>query len=87
VDARLPGEPLAQARLQLARIARLLQHHKDGLSGLNLCAGDAGDLSQAMEETHCGLVRRFKAPVLFGGCEIFWDRSVGPLGSVPAQWR
>jgi crotonobetainyl-CoA:carnitine CoA-transferase CaiB-like acyl-CoA transferase len=87
VHARLRGEPLAQARLSLARTARLLQHHKDSFSGLDLRAVDEGDLSQAMEQTHWGPVRRFKAPISIDGCEMFWDRPASPLGSAPAEWR
>jgi hypothetical protein len=87
VHARLRGEPLLQARLFRARTARLLQQHEDGFSGLNLHVEDARDLSQAMEQMHWGQVRSFKAPVLVHGCEMFWDRPAGPLGSAPAEWR
>jgi len=87
VHARFRGDSLTQARLSLARTARLLQQHKDGLSGTDLRPGDAGDLAQAMEQTHWGQARRFKAPLSIDGCEMFWDRPAAALGSAAAKWR
>ena len=87
VHARFRGEPFTQARLSLARTARLLQQHKDGLSGADLRPGDASDLAQATEQTHWGQARRFKVPLSIGGCEMFWDRPAAALGSAAAKWR
>jgi len=87
VHARFRGQPLTQARLSLARTARLLQQHKDGLTGTAIRAVNEGDLAQATEQTHWGHARRLKAPLSIDGCKMFWDRPAAALGSAPAQWR
>lgn len=87
VHTRFCGEPLTQARLSLARTARLLQQHKDGLTGTDIRAVNEGDLAQATEQTHWGHARRLKAPLSIDGCEMFWDRPAAALGSAAAKWR
>jgi crotonobetainyl-CoA:carnitine CoA-transferase CaiB-like acyl-CoA transferase len=76
-----------EARLSLARTARLLTE-----AGANEDIGvldpeTPSDLSQAVESTEWGEARRLNPPVTIEGAPMHWDHPAGRLGSSLPEWR
>jgi hypothetical protein len=76
-----------QARLSLARTAKLLTDHADGdLSSLLRPAASA-DLSPTVEHTYWGDAQRVAPPAAVAGAPMYWERPAQMLGSAVPAWR
>ncbi len=75
-----------QARLSLARTAKLLLDLGEGHEQPGLSAESAEDLSVAVEATSWGEARRLKPPVVIEHIPMHWTLPATALGSARAQW-
>lgn len=90
VQLRLTENRVAQARLSLARTARLLvdtmpYSNSDGVSAILSPANEA-DLAPELEQTGWGPARRYLAPVEISGAPMAWDHPARALGWSAASW-
>ncbi|MBV7536690.1 CoA transferase [Duganella sp. sic0402] len=83
--ARLAGERGAQARLSLARTAKLLTDAPPQAQG-GLAPIAASDFAAELEQTAWGPARRYRPPVAIAGVAMAWDRPASSLGASPARW-
>jgi crotonobetainyl-CoA:carnitine CoA-transferase CaiB-like acyl-CoA transferase len=90
---RLTENRVAQARLSLARTARLLVDtmpygNNDGnnVGTAVLAAGNEADLSPLLEQTDWGPARRYLAPVEIAGAAMAWDHPARALGWSAPRW-
>ena len=85
---RLAGSGALQARLSLARTAKLLlDQGTDAVQEPALMPASAADLSAGIERTVWGEARRMSWPVALQDCPARWRHPASPLGSAPAQWE
>ncbi|UCZ83894.1 CoA transferase [Pseudomonas sp. L5B5] len=76
-----------QARLSLARTAKLLVEHSDpGQTESGLRAEDQDDQGLVLEQTAWGPAHRLRVPLHISGTPIQWDCPAGPLGAHRARW-
>ncbi len=83
---RLAGGQGTEARLSLARTARLLvdQGRAERLSAF--AAETPDDLSPEVEATQWGPARRLRPPVSIAGSPMRWSRPASALGTARAAW-
>ena len=72
-----------QARLSLARTAKLLTDSAPEAGAQPLAAAGEADLAPGIEHTEWGAARRLSPPVVVGGAPMAWDRPAASLGSSP----
>ncbi len=79
----------SQARLSLARTARLLADYPmpEGSEEAALGGEVAADLDPAVERTVWGPAHRLLAPLQVAGAPLRWDLAASPLRSSPARWK
>jgi crotonobetainyl-CoA:carnitine CoA-transferase CaiB-like acyl-CoA transferase len=88
VAMRLAGAGVLQARLSLARTAKLLlDQGTDAAQEPAFAPESAADLADAVERTAWGEARRIAWPLALQDCPACWLHPAGPLGSAPAQWE
>lgn len=88
VAMRLAGSGALQARLSLARVAKLLlDQGTEKIQEPALAPESAADLAPAVERTVWGEARRIDWPIVLQGCPAGWAHPASPLGSAPAQWE
>jgi hypothetical protein len=75
-----------EARLSLARTAKLLADHQLGDDELRLAAETEADRSPALEATEWGDAQRIAAPIQISGAPMRWDYPASSLGSAAPQW-
>ncbi|HPQ94129.1 MAG TPA: CoA transferase, partial [Thiolinea sp.] len=75
-----------QARLSLARMARLLLSAGHDNQPEALAPETAADLAPWIEQTAWGPAQRVHFPLTLAGCEVHWDYPASRLGSSVAQW-
>ncbi|WP_343729132.1 CoA transferase [Duganella sp.] len=85
--ARLSEGRLLQARLSLARTARLLTDVPPAqTAGMPLAAATEADFSPQLEQTEWGPARRYRPPVAIVGAPMAWARPANSLGSAQPHW-
>ncbi|MFJ3054607.1 CoA transferase [Herbaspirillum sp. NPDC087042] len=79
----------SQARLSLARTARLLADYPlpEGSDEAALDGEVAADFDPAVERTVWGPAHRLLAPLQVAGAPLHWDLPASPLRASPARWR
>jgi crotonobetainyl-CoA:carnitine CoA-transferase CaiB-like acyl-CoA transferase len=88
VALRLAGAGALQARVSLARTAKLLlDQGTDKVQEPALALESAADLANAIERTAWGEARRIHWPIALQDCPASWEHPANPLGSAPAQWE
>jgi CoA-transferase family III len=75
-----------QARTSLARMAAMLICHPITHARKAIAAEQPNDLSENVEETAWGPVRRIKPPVVVDGAPLRWDLPASELGSAEPRW-
>ncbi|PWB30805.1 acyl-CoA transferase [Pseudomonas sp. SDI] len=75
-----------EARLSLARTAKLLVENGALTADLPLAPETLDDLGPQVEQTPWGPGRRLKAPLLVEGTPLLWERGACELGSAPPVW-
>jgi hypothetical protein len=75
-----------EARLSLARTAKLLADHQLADDEPRLAAETEADLSPAIEATEWGDAQRIAAPIQISGVPMRWDYPASNLGSALPQW-
>jgi hypothetical protein len=83
---RLNENRAMQARLSLARVARLLADTPPDGSAQAMAASGEADLAPALEQTEWGPARRYRAPAGIDGAPMRWDRPASSLGSAAPRW-
>jgi hypothetical protein len=86
VARRLIQRTGTEARLSLARTAKLLADHQLGDDEPRLAAETEADRAPAIEATEWGDAQRIAAPVQITGIPMRWDYPAGGLGSASPQW-
>ena len=76
----------SQARLSLARTAKLLIDGPPGEVSGEAPAPTAADYSAEIEASAFGPLARLKAPILIDGAPMRWDRPATALGSAAPEW-
>jgi hypothetical protein len=85
--ARLADGRTLQARLSLARTARLLtQASTTILPARAFAPASAADFAAALEQTGWGPARRYRPPVAIDGAAMTWHQPASPLGSSAPHW-
>lgn len=85
--ARLSEGRILQARLSLARTARLLTDAPPAQTpGVPLAATTEADYSPQLEQTEWGPARRYRPPVAIDGAPMAWARPASSLGSAKPHW-
>ncbi|MYM26534.1 acyl-CoA transferase [Duganella sp. FT135W] len=85
--ARLSEGRTLQARLSLARTAKLLvDAPASAAPGASLAAVAGSDFAPRLEQTEWGPARRYLPPVSIGGIPMTWDRPASSLGSAAASY-
>ena len=75
-----------QARTSLAQMAAMLICQPIGHARKAVATEEPNDLSENVEETAWGPVRRIKPPVVVDGAPLRWDLPASELGSAEARW-
>ncbi|UMZ10552.1 CoA transferase [Pseudomonas sp. MPFS] len=76
-----------QARLSLARTARLLiDHSSQGQASTGLRPEGPEDQGLVQEQTAWGPAHRLQVPLNISGTPLQWDCPAGPLGAHRARW-
>lgn len=83
---RLRSGQGCQARLSLARTAKLLVERGTVEEDLPLAAETEADLEPHIEHTPWGAAQRIKGPLQVGEAVMGWARGSCELGSATAQW-
>lgn len=83
---RLRSGQGCQARLSLARTAKLLVERGTVEEDLPLAAETKADLEPQIEHTPWGAAQRIKGPLQVGTAVMGWARGSCELGSATAQW-
>jgi hypothetical protein len=86
LTARLADGWGTQARLSLARTAKLLVDAGPQTSAQSLTPETAADQAPAIEHTSWGEARRLTAPLAIKGAPMLWDRPASRLGSAEPAW-
>jgi hypothetical protein len=86
IGRRLTHGTGTEARLSLARTAKLLVDHPAGQEEPSLARETEADRSPAIETTPWGDARRVLPPVDIGGAAMRWDLPACALGSAPPRW-
>jgi crotonobetainyl-CoA:carnitine CoA-transferase CaiB-like acyl-CoA transferase len=76
-----------QARLSLARTAKLLTDHSDGDLSSLLLPETSADLSPTVEHTYWGEARRVAPPVAVAGAPMYWECPAQMIGSAVPAWH
>jgi hypothetical protein len=76
----------SQARLSLARTAKLLLDLEPGHAQQQLAPESRADVAPGIEATSWGSAQRLNPPVLVEGAPMRWSLPATALGSAPAQW-
>jgi crotonobetainyl-CoA:carnitine CoA-transferase CaiB-like acyl-CoA transferase len=76
-----------EARLSLARTAKLLVDQGVSEPSPALAPEGEGDLARAIERTDWGDARRLIPPVAINGIPMSWTRAATNLGTAPASWQ
>lgn len=84
--ARLAEGRTLQARLSLARTARLLTDAPLRAAPDRLVPAGESDFAAQLERTAWGPARRYRLPAAIEGAPMAWDRPAAGLGSSPADW-
>ena len=84
---RLIGREGMEARLSLARTAKLLVDLGNGREPASLAAESAADISPSIEKTDWGDARRLVPPAVIADVPMHWSRPAGNLGSAKPQWN
>jgi len=74
------------ARLSLARSAKLLNDARGEPKTAPLAPETPADLAPAIEPTSWGPAHRLSPPVVVAGVPMRWDRPATALGTAPASW-
>ena len=83
---RLSSGAGGQARLSLARTAKLLTEAGPGEPDAPLAEENAADLAPETEATAWGPAHRLRPPLAIAGAPIIWERAARNLGSDDAAW-
>ena len=73
-------------RTSLARVAALLENHRQGVDKPAFAPETEADLAPDIEETHWGPARRLAHPVAIAGVPVSWDVPAGPIGTSEPVW-
>jgi hypothetical protein len=84
--ARLSDGRIMQARLSLARTARLLTDAPAQAASSPLAALHDDDFAPQLEYTEWGTARRYRPPVAIEGAAMSWTLPASSLGSAEANW-
>ena len=84
--ARLNQGRILQARLSLARTAKLLTDAPAPAASKPLAAMCDDDFSPQLEQTEWGPARRYRPPVMIDGAPMGWALPASSLGSAAANW-
>jgi crotonobetainyl-CoA:carnitine CoA-transferase CaiB-like acyl-CoA transferase len=76
-----------EARLSLARTAKMLIEAGTGGAVEPLAAETAADLSPEIEATDWGQAQRLNSPITIEGTPMRWESPARKLGSSEARWR
>ena len=76
-----------EARLSLARTAKLLFDQGDGYSSPPLAPETGTDVSSTIERTDWGDAQRLMPPVSIEGAQLGWSYPATNLGSAKPQWN
>lgn len=79
------GEPIATARLSLARTAETLAALPASAEGATLTAAEERDFTLS-EQSGWGKAQRLTPPLTLSGCHMSWQHASGPVGRDPANW-
>ena len=86
VTARLTRGTGLDARLSLARTAKLLIDQGEGFSAPPFTPESEADVAPAIEATAWGEARRLVPPVAIEGVPMRWDSPAADLGSAEPAW-
>lgn len=86
LHGRLTEGRAMQARLSLARTAKLLVDAPAPSANTPLVATRDDDFSPQLEQTEWGAARRYRPPVIIEGAPMRWDLPASSLGSAKANW-
>jgi crotonobetainyl-CoA:carnitine CoA-transferase CaiB-like acyl-CoA transferase len=84
--ARLNEGRTLQARLSLARTAKLLTDAPAASPASALAATSDADYAPQLEQTEWGPARRYRPPAIIEGTPMHWPRPASSLGSAAASW-
>jgi hypothetical protein len=87
VERRLDQRVGTEARLSLARTAKLLVETVSTGSGLPLESETSEDLASVVENTDWGSARRVKFPAAIAGTDVHWAHPARALGSAVPAWE
>ncbi|HKV53167.1 MAG TPA: CoA transferase [Candidatus Binataceae bacterium] len=76
-----------EARLSLARTAKLLVEAGAGHTAEALAPETSADSSSTIENTDWGAAQRLNPPIMIAGTPIRWDYPASKLGSAEPGWR
>ncbi|WP_425450066.1 CoA transferase [Virgifigura deserti] len=86
VNRRLREGTGTEARLSLARTAKLLVDAGDGYTSTPIPPETAADLAQTVEATDWGDARRLNPPAAIEGAPMHWTRPATKIGSAKPTW-
>lgn len=86
VNRRISDGGGTQARLSLARTAKLLVDSGEGHSSTALAPETAEDLAEEIEATDWGPARRIRPAAVVEGAPMYWSRSATGLRSAEPCW-
>ncbi|MRW94573.1 acyl-CoA transferase [Duganella sp. FT80W] len=84
--ARVNQGRTLQARLSLARTAKLLIDAPAARPAPALAATSDADYAPQLEQTEWGPARRYRSPAIIEGTPMHWPRPASSLGSATASW-
>ncbi|PZU69093.1 MAG: acyl-CoA transferase [Rhizobium sp.] len=84
--ARVRGEPLQHYRVSLARTSELLFRYRTETKPSSFDAVSDDDISDLIEATSWGRVKRIKPPASLTGSPMSWDSPAVQLGSTEPEW-
>lgn len=84
---RLKTSVGCEVRTSLARMAALLIDEPVPDANEPIAPEEPNDLSQDIEETTWGPVRRIKPPVVVEGAPMQWSLPASQLGSAEPKWQ
>jgi len=86
ITRRLKDGSGTEARLSLARTAKLLVEHQTDTKEAPLAPETEDDQASAVETTDWGQARRIAPPAQVSGVPMRWDQPARNLGSAVARW-
>ena len=86
VTQRMVQGSSTEARLSLARTAKMLIDAGVGIAEEPLAAKTAADLSREIEPTDWGQAQRLNPPIMISGTPMRWESPACKLGSAQARW-